>query len=150
MVRTYQRKTNKANVEPENILAAVKKVLQTGSSIRSTANEFGLNYKSLGRYIQQVQDKNINEITVDDIKCGYQREYKLVFSSEDEEQLVKYILRSAEIFYGLTPAKIRTLAYQFAMTNYGEGSVPKSWISNEKAGEDWFSKFMKRHPVLSL
>jgi len=150
MVRDYERKTSRALVEPDVILAAVKDVLLHGTKVHRAAKNFNLNYKSLGRYVDQVRDKNVEELTASDIQCGFRKDYRLVLSSNAEEELVKYILRSAEIFYGLSPARIRKLAYEYAIENYGSSRVPESWVAHETAGADWFSAFMKRHPVLSL
>lgn len=98
MVRTYKRKTNIANVDEELIFSVIKHVKETGASVRGTAKQFGLNYKSLGRYIDKVKDKDLDQFTVQDVKCRYQNQYKLLMSKEDEDALTRYILRSAEIF----------------------------------------------------
>ena len=73
---------------------------------------------------------------------------RLVFSSKEELLLVKYIKRTSELYYGLTPDEVKKLAFEFASAN--NVSTPSNWQSNEKAGPDWFGKLLKRHPSLSI
>ncbi len=89
MVCTYNRKTSRAVVDRDLIFAAVKSVLENGNSVHENAKEFGLNYKSLGRYLEQVKSKNICEITVDVISRGYGIEHKLILSKEAETELAE-------------------------------------------------------------
>lgn len=73
---------------------------------------------------------------------------RAVFTQEQEDLLVDYILKAAKIYHGLTPSEIRNLAYKFAEAN--DIKCPDSWSANGVAGVDWFSKFMKRNSSLSL
>ncbi len=98
MVRTYNRKTSRALVDRDLIFAAVKSVLENGNSVCGTAKEFELNHKSLGLYMEQVKSKNIREIIVDVISCGYGIEHKLILSKEAEIESAEYIVRLAENF----------------------------------------------------
>lgn len=68
---------------------------------------------------------------------GY-KSSRQVFSAELELQLEKYITRSAGIYFGLSPTEVRKLV------------SPQVWSDKEKAGGDWFTGFLKRHPSLSL
>lgn len=61
---------------------------------------------------------------------------------------MKYLLKSAAMYYGLSTRDVRNLAYGFAKKL--SLRVPAKWIENGRAGEDWFCGFMKRHPQLSL
>lgn len=70
MVLNYKRKTSKVEVDRELILTAVKSVLHRGAFVHGAVKEFGLNYKSLGRYVNQVKSKDISKITIEDIKCS--------------------------------------------------------------------------------
>lgn len=58
------------------------------------------------------------------------------------------MLRSAAMYYGLTYREVRLLAYNFA--NKLGRPMPASWNTEKKAGKDWLSGFMRRHPNLSL
>jgi hypothetical protein len=48
-------------------------------------------------------------------------------------------------FYGLTKQDLCTLVYEFANQNNLVHN-----FQNERAGEQWYSNFMQRHPELSL
>lgn len=50
--------------------------------------------------------------------------------------------------YGLTITNIRVLAYDYAK-KIG-ATYPENWNTGNKAGEDWYAGFIKRHPRLSL
>ena len=71
-----------------------------------------------------------------------------VFSEEQEQQLSKYIVRCAEIYFGLSPKEIRTLAFE--LTSKYNLKRPATWLENEMAGEEWFHSFMNRNPLLSV
>jgi hypothetical protein len=73
---------------------------------------------------------------------------KTVFSAEQEEELVNYILDMEVRMYGLTTHDVRSLAYQLAERN-GIANHPFS-LENKIAGRDWLFGFQKRHPGLSL
>lgn len=59
-----------------------------------------------------------------------------------------YLLKSADIYYGLSPKEVRKLAYDYARKL--NLKIPQSWTARQMAGADWFSSFMKRHPTLSI
>lgn len=71
-----------------------------------------------------------------------------VFSDEQETALMRYLLKTADMYYGLSTRDVRNLAFAFATKM--ETPMPKSWLSNRMAGIDWLLAFMKRHPILSL
>lgn len=75
--------------------------------------------------------------------------HRLIFSEEEEKKLVSYLLKCADIYFGLIPEEVRKLAYECAikleLTN-----IPSNWNEKKMAGEDWFQNFMKRNPELSL
>jgi hypothetical protein len=62
---------------------------------------------------------------------------------------VQYLLKAADIYYGLSPKEVRKLAYQYA-TELKIDPVPEGWSKNKQAGADWFSAFIKRHQKLSI
>lgn len=74
---------------------------------------------------------------------------KLVFTVKEERELEKYIKRSSDINYGLTYRSIQKLAYQYGSI-IATCKMPQQWITNESAGKDWMSGFMRRHKELSL
>lgn len=50
--------------------------------------------------------------------------------------------------YGLSPGRVKQLAYEIAKSNGIQ--VPKNWELNKQAGKKWFRGFLKRHPDLSV
>lgn len=71
-----------------------------------------------------------------------------MFNNEQEVELVNYILKCANLMYGLTITNIRVLAYDYAKII--GATYPQNWDAASKAGEDWYAGFVKRHPQLSL
>jgi DDE superfamily endonuclease len=71
-----------------------------------------------------------------------------IFSDSEERMLVDYLLTASKLHHGLSPKAARELAYEFAEAN--KKNVPRSWILNSTAGEDWLYMFMKRHAELSI
>ena len=84
---------------------------------------------------------------VDSATMGYTKN-RQVFTHEQEAILVDYIVKTASIYFGMTPNDIRSFAYEISEKHGLE--TPQSWTANKKAGRDWFNGFMKRHPSLSI
>ena len=51
--------------------------------------------------------------------------------------IVEYLLKAADIYFGLSPKECRKLAYRFAKANHIE--IPKSWYDKQQAGPDWLT-----------
>ncbi|XP_043465707.1 uncharacterized protein LOC122500710 isoform X2 [Leptopilina heterotoma] len=115
----------------ENQLKEAITSVKKGTGIRKAADDFKVNY--------QILRSNIN--------CSKENSYK-VFSNEQETALMKYLLKSSAMFYGLSTRDVRCLAFSFAKRL--NLSMPKSWEDNKIAGADWLIGFMKRHSDLSL
>lgn len=62
--------------------------------------------------------------------------------------MTKYIIKAADIYYGFCSKETRRFAYEMAKKH--NLNVPPQWEEKQMATEDWFSRFMKRHPQLSL
>lgn len=63
-------------------------------------------------------------------------------------ELVNYVIKASDIYFGLSPKDVRGLAYQYAVAL--KLPVPQSWCEKSLAGPDWFTAFLKRHPALSI
>lgn len=58
------------------------------------------------------------------------------------------MLRSSDIYFGLTARAARELAYQYAKEL--KLKIPVGWEKYERAGRYWLERFMTAHPKLSL
>lgn len=94
------------------------------------------------RYVRKRGATGENE----DVRMGY-RTHNKVFNEDQERSLGKYLIRCADICYGLSSKEVRKLAYEL-ITKYNLNRPP-TWVENEMAGVDWFCSFMKRNPELS-
>jgi len=111
--------------------------------------EFNINYRTLARYCKKIPEKEQLdiEIVTPTVNVGYIKN-RMVFNETIESQLEFYILRASDIYYGLSPKEIRTLAYQIGIEN--SLNIPQSWTKNKLAGSDWFTAILRRHPTLSI
>lgn len=109
----------------------------------------GVNRMSLLRYIRKRDEGSSEnkETSTTGVSMGYIAHNK-VFSGEQEQQLTKYLIRCADIYFGFSPKEVRKLAFELT-TKYNL-KRPATWLENEMAGEEWFRSFMKRNPALSV
>ncbi len=68
-----------------------------------------------------------------------------VFTKEEEDQLVKYLIDMADMGYGLSRELVMRIAYIIA-----EKSRKKHPFTGESAGRSWFEGFRKRNPMLTI
>ena len=141
MPRSRIRKTTRGTTDICVYRNAADDHLQNNQSIRAAAKKFGVCHVTLTRYVRKLQSG------IDSPKVGY-RSIKRVFSDEEETILQNYIIRSSNLYYGLSPREVRKLAYQLAVEYHKE--FPLTWNENQLAGPDWFAGFLKRHHSLSL
>lgn len=144
MPRKRIRKTTKGMSDTSQYLEAYEDI-RRGMSLRKAANKHNLNHVSLLRYKRKREadgDENGTSIFM-----GYVA-HNRVFTDSQEKTFAKYLMRCADIYYGLRPKEVRKLAYELAIKY--KLKQPVSWVENEIAGIDWFSAFMKRNPELSI
>lgn len=142
MPRVRQRKTTKGRTDLSTYKQAYEDV-KAGSSLRTAAEKNGLNHSSLFRYIRK-RDAAGND---ENQEMGY-KAHNRVFTQEQERELSKYLIRCADIYFGLAKKDVMKLAYE--LTIKYDLSRPRTWDDNEMAGEEWFRMFMKRNPELSV
>ena len=79
-------------------------------------------------------------------KIGYHKN-RQIFSVQ-EAILVDYLLKTASMYFRMTPSDIRSFAYDLAVRY--DVQISRNWFVNKKADKDWFIAFMKRHPRISI
>lgn len=72
-----------------------------------------------------------------------------VFSVQQEKDLVSYILKCVNHYYGLSINELKVLAYELA-SKLELDDMPESWRDEKQAGRMWYRLFMARHPELTL
>lgn len=137
MVRCYKSTGKKKQWSSSNLLAAIEAVNRHGLSKNRAAIEHGVPRQTLNRYLN-LPEQNVCELMMLD---------NTVFSRQQEEELVQYIVDMDKRLYGLTLRDIRSVAYHLAERNKIAHKFNKK---TQLAGYDWVCGFRKRHPQLTL
>lgn len=150
MVRHREKKTNRVHDEKE-MRKAIKEIINE-MSLRKAGETYEINYETLRRYVKKISPAEGENIQAEQLvsNADFSQHYnsRKVFSEEEEQLLVNYILTCAELGHGLFSEKAREIAYEFAVKN--DKNIPESWKTHQKAGLEWLYAFQKRHPVISL
>ena len=136
MVRHYKRKTRRGDYGVDNINSAVAKVRSGEMSKRKAEVVYGVPRKTLTRHLQGL------------VKCpGTLGRFKTVLNVEFEKALTEHAVHLQQMLFGLTTADFRKLAFDVAEKLNIEHPFNKE---NKKAGRDWLSGFLNRHPELAV
>ena len=147
MVRKYIKRSGRVS-SPEVIRKAVDNYFSTRDGTKKTASLFGIPRTTLRDHLKKMNKiPDPQDICSENIYVGYAK-HGQVFSDIQEHEVVKYIQHASRIYFGLSPTEVRVLAYQCA-TQYAI-PMPLSWSKMGRAGCDWFTGFLKRHPSLSI
>ena len=141
MPRCYVRKTDMGQITHDAIMECVLLVLNENRSIRKVAAEKGISKSVLCRYITKCKNDPTSRLVPN-------YKHSQVYSAEEELTLEDYLIRSSEIYHGLTPTNFWHLAFQMAELN-GK-PMPAKWSEEKLAGSEWLTGFLKRHPRLSI
>ena len=151
-MRQYNRKTQRGLITKNVMQKAMKEVLIDKKFCRTVAKKYNIPHVTLRRYRLNyrkeaaiVKDDHITEVSLRKYKYFNNRS---VFNISQELLLVKYLLKASALYYGLSTNEVKSLAYEYA-AKLGL-KIPNSWVAAKKAGSDWLSGFMKRHPNLTL
>ena len=144
MVRTYKRKSTRQSWDETSMRNAVEAVRKGDMGIKKASAAFNVPKTTLRRRARG-RNKRAKEGNKD---LGGR---KPILSEEIEVDLVGYILKMEEMFFGLTMDDVRKLAYQIAERNkLLEGSRDRPvYINRDSFGHDWLKGFLKRHPDIA-
>ncbi|KAJ8964903.1 hypothetical protein NQ314_004542 [Rhamnusium bicolor] len=135
MPRNYVRKTVINSYNKESLQNALNAVINDGRKIREVRRCFNIPESTLRKKI------SLNQLKTS--RLGR----KPVFTEELEAELTEYVLMLAKLFYGITPKKLRHLAYRYA----DEKNISHNFNKERQlAGKDWLYGFLKRNPKISL
>lgn len=140
MVRTYKKKSSRLSWSMENMKQAIDAVLSKTAGCRKAAHLYSVPQTTLERHVAKIRK---GELSLDSTPGNF----KPVFSKQEEEELVKYIIEMEKRLFGLTTIVLRKLAYQLAEKN---GKAHNFNHDKKIAGVDWLKGFLKRHPDLSI
>ncbi|KAG5893169.1 hypothetical protein JTB14_000429 [Gonioctena quinquepunctata] len=125
MPRVRVRKTSRGQIELSRYRDAYEEV-KAGDSLRNAADKHGINHCSLLRYIRKRDASG-----EDDQVMGY-RAHNRIFNGEQEQELSKYLIRCADIYFELPKKEVSKLAYE--LTIKYNLSRPRTWEDNQMAG----------------
>lgn len=145
MVRSYKKKTERAEINEDDVSKAMKAALEGNLSIRKAALMFNIKPATLQHRLEKMKARNGEERVRDH---GSKYSSQQVFTAKQEKQLNEYLVKCNELHHGLTLKQMRRLAYEFAEKL--RCKYPESWNGNEMAGEDWMYGFRSRNANLSL
>ncbi|XP_063225877.1 uncharacterized protein LOC134532841 [Bacillus rossius redtenbacheri] len=113
-----------------------------GKTIRKSAEKFSIPYPTFHRYVLKYMN-NPASMSFEPDYCN-----RKIFTTQQENELVDYLVKCANMCYGLTTTQCRQLAYNLAKSN--DIDVPDNWERNKEAGIDWFYGFRQRNPTLTI
>ena len=73
---------------------------------------------------------------------------KPVLTTEEEAKLEQYLINCCEIGVGKTKQQVKEMAFSL-VSREPQGrnqAVVQKWLDLQKAGDDWYYRFMARHP----
>ncbi|KAJ4425447.1 hypothetical protein ANN_28063 [Periplaneta americana] len=147
MVRTYKRKTDRGKWSPESMRFAVESVMRGEMGYKKAADSFKVPQSTLERKVKLAKQQAVGLLQQMYRQFQSLGPIKTVFSVEEENLLVDYILKMEERLFGLTTYDLRLLSYQWAEKL---GKIHSFSKTKEIAGKDWLSGFRIRHPQLAF
>lgn len=144
MPRNYKKKTDRGNISKDVMIRAAREAMLGDKKKASIARDYNIPIRTFQRFCIKY---NMGNLADEDVNVGYSSHRK-VFSIDQENKLESYIKKAADIYFGLTPKRIRKLAFSYAKSL--NLKIPASWEKNKMAGKDWFTAFLKRKIELSI
>lgn len=141
MTRTYTR-TSERQMDRTNLEKAFYHRVNTGCSIQKAAVEFGVKKTTLMDALNRSKEHSDGVTFV-----PVARPAKMVFTRQQELNIVDYAIHAAKMYYGLPTTELRRMVYLYAVA-VGSTAIPSGWETDKTASRDWFYCFMRRHPNL--
>ena len=116
----------------ESMKAAVQSV-EEGHGLREASRLFNVPVETLRRRVTGKVDI--------DCRPGP----RTVLTKEEEDKIAQYLIKMADMGYGLTPDSVMHMVYDIV-----ENFKRPHPFKNEKAGRSWYEGFRKRHPNLTI
>ena len=127
------RKPIKCKLWSDESMAAAMQSVEEGKGLREAARLYNVPVESLRRRV-------LGTVSVD-CRPGS----PTILTTEEEDQLCKYIIEMADIDFGLTREDIMQIAYCIV-----EKNQRKHPFHDGMAGRGWFEGFKARHPTLTI
>lgn len=135
MPRRYTRKTQINSYSEDVLQTALNAIRNDGRKIREVGRSYNIPESTLRKKLK------LNELKIS--RLGR----KSIFPAEVETDLKDYVLKLAKLFYGLTPRRLRQLAFKYAEENNIAHNFNRE---SHLAGKDWLYGFLKRNPDVRL
>ena len=136
MVRVYKRKTSRGSYGIEQLTLALEKVKAGEISKRQAEVVYRIPRKTLNRHLRKCV-----------LNPGQLGRYSSVLGAEVENILAEHIVTMQQMMFGFSTNDVRKLAFDIAEQNHFPHPFKKE---AKKAGKDWLSGFLKRHPQISI
>lgn len=143
MPRVFKRKTER-HVDETQIKRALKDHFRNKVPVREVARLYDINRSTLMSRIKKIRSRGREQayqnsdsgLSDDENVRKFQNKYTSlqVLSTEEENDLVRYIIQCSDLNYGLSYRQIRELAYEYAVNN-PLCRYPRSWRENQIAGK---------------
>ncbi|XP_068205548.1 uncharacterized protein [Palaemon carinicauda] len=143
MPRNYMPK-NILTTDRTNLEKAFYHRLETGCSIRTACNLFGVKVSTLGDAFTRSKAESDGKTFV-----PKHQNVKKVFTDAQETLIEEYSIKIARMFYGLPTRAFRRMILKYAEA-VGSPCIPDGWKREGMATRDWYYGYMFRHPRLAL
>lgn len=122
----------------EKAIGAISGPVETRISIREASKTYKVPLATMWVHLKKFRLSGAQHFIY-----NVKYDVKKIFSEQEEQCLVKYIVTVAKMQYGLTKKGVRELAFKFAVVN--KKKRPENWDKDNIAGEEWMRLFMNRH-----
>ena len=142
------RKTARCILSEEKVCVAINMVIKHKKSIRDSTKINNIPVMTLYNRLKKYKDSaKLEEI---DKEYAFSSKYTnhQIFTIQQEELLVVYLIKSSKVQYGLIYKQVQKLSYDYSLSLGIKND--KSWSIIQLPGVDWVKGFMRRHSSFSL